>query len=154
MIQRIQSVFLLLAAIAIALLFTNFMAFVSIFGDATALKAADQAMLADGVFEVNDHIILLALTCLCIGVPVIAIFLFNNRPLQMKLSRLVVAMLVMLLALSIVLFVRDYNLLAEGTEVTVEYGYVAPVVAIILMALALRAIKKDEKLVRSADRLR
>ncbi len=154
MIQRIQSLFLLLAAGTTALLFNKSLSFVSIFGDATALKAADQAMLADGVFEVNDHIILQILTITCIALPILALVLYKNRATQMKLSRINIAALVMLIALSVILFVSDYKLIAEGTEVTIEYGYIIPVVSLVLVILALRFIRKDDQLVRSADRLR
>ena len=154
MIQRIQTIFFLLASASTAALFTEPMSFVTIFGDATALKAADQAMLADGIFEVNDHIILLVLTMACIGLPLAIIFLFKNRSLQMKLSRVTIALVILLFVLSIILFMTDYNLMSDGTEVTIEYGYLAPIFALIFVILALRAVKKDDNLVKSSDRLR
>jgi len=154
MIQRIQTIFLLLAATSTALLFTEPMAFATIFGDAAALKAADQAMLSDGIFEVNDHLILLLLSIMCIVIPLIIIFLYKNRTLQMKLGRATIAVIIMLFALSIILFMKDYSLMSEGTEITIEYGYLAPIFAAAFVILALRFIKKDDKLVKSSDRLR
>ena len=154
MIQRIQSIFLVLAAFTMSLLYIGPLSFATIFGDASALKAAEGAMLADGTFEVGDHIILQVLSMASILLPLIILVLYKNRTRQMTLSRLTLAVLILLLVLSILLFVKDYNLMSEGTEVTIEYGYVTPLVSLILVFLALRYIKKDDKLVRSADRLR
>ena len=154
MIQRVQSIFFLLAAAMMSALFSKPMAFATIFGDAAALRASDQSMLADGVFEVNDHIILLGLVIACIALPMISLLLFKNRSLQIRLSRATIAALCVLLALSIILFMQDYKLMSDGTEVTIEYGYISPVLAIIFIVLALRFIKKDDRLVKSADRLR
>ena len=154
MIQRIQSIFLLLGALSMGLLFSEPMSFATIFGDATALKAADQAMLADGIFAVSDHTILLILTIVCIGLPLLTIFFFKNRRLQVKLGRITITLLVVTFALAIILFMQDYNLMIEGTEVNIEYGYLSPLLAIVFLALALIFIKKDDKMVRSSDRLR
>ncbi len=154
MIQRIQSIFLLLAAACMSLLFTEPMSFVTIFGDATALKAADQSMLDDGVFEVTDHTILLFLVAACIILPLVILLLFKNRTLQLKLGRITITLVVVLFALTVILFWQDYNLMVEGTEISIEYGYLLPIASVVLMALAMRYIKKDERLVRSSDRLR
>ncbi|MCB0687370.1 MAG: DUF4293 domain-containing protein [Saprospiraceae bacterium] len=152
MIQRLQTVFLALAAIMMGLLFSNPMDFVSI--DKPLPVGNSESMLADGVFNTQDHVILLVLVVLGILIPAITIFLFKNRPLQMKLSRLAIALVSLALVLTIILFYMDYQGIPVGTEITIDYGYLMPVLAIIFLALALRFIKKDEKLVRSADRLR
>ncbi len=154
MIQRIQSIFLLLAAGSMALLFTKSMSFITILGDTSALRAAEQAMLGDGVFETNDHIILSILVLATITLPIIALFLYKNRSLQMKLGRLTITLVIIVFALAIILFMSDYKLIKEGTEVSIEYGFLAPFLAILFAVLALRGIKKDDKLVRSSDRLR
>jgi len=155
MIQRIQSIFLFLAALAMGLLFLPAMSFITIpFGDLSELQSAEQAMLGDAVFDVGDHIILLALTVVCIVLAVSSLFLFKNRPLQMKLGRILVIGISLVVLLSVLLFYLDFKLLAAGTEITVEYGYVLPVLALVFTILAIRAIRKDEDLVRSADRLR
>ncbi len=154
MIQRIQSVFLLLAAGAMALLFTKPMSFASVLGDETNYTLVEDAMLADGVFGASDHVILWLLVFVSIALSLLVIFLFKNRPLQMRLSRLSITIMIIIVALAIILFVRDYRLVSAGAEVTIEYGFVPPILAIVLTILALRAIRKDEKLVRSADRLR
>jgi hypothetical protein len=152
MIQRLQSVFLVLASAVMALLFTKPMSFVTI--DQALPPGTAQSMLADGVFSTQDHLILLILVILGIILPVITLFLYKNRPLQMKLSRLTIALVSLSILLTSILFYQDYQKMAVGTEVTVQYGYLMLVLAILFLVLALRYIRKDEKLVRSADRLR
>ncbi|MBK8505620.1 MAG: DUF4293 domain-containing protein [Saprospiraceae bacterium] len=152
MIQRLQSVFLVLTAAVMALLFTKPMSFISI--DQALPSDTVQSMLADGSFSTQDHLILLVLVILGILLPVVTLFLYKNRPLQMKLSRLTIALVVLSVVLTLILFYQDYQKMAVGTEVTVQYGYLMLVLAILFLVLALRYIRKDEKLVRSADRLR
>ena len=152
MIQRVQSVFLVLAATVMALLFTKPMSFVSI--DQAIPPGNAQSMLADGTFNTQDHVILLILVILGIILPVVIIFLYKNRPLQMKLSRLTIALIALSIMLTLLLFYQEYQKIGVGTEVTVQYGYVMLILALLFLVLALRYIRKDEKLVRSADRLR
>jgi peptidoglycan/LPS O-acetylase OafA/YrhL len=130
------------------------MSFATVFGDVSNLKASSQAMLQDGVFSVDDHIILFILVLAAIAGAFVTIFLFKNRKLQMKLSRMVIVICIISFLLAILLFVKDYGLLKEGTEVTIGYGYLSPLLALIFTILALRYIRKDEKLIRSSDRLR
>lgn len=143
MIQRIQSIFLLLASVACFGLFGT---------DAadTPGPVTDSALFNDGSFNVYDDPILIGIVVLA-GVLFLAdIFLFNNRKLQITLSR--VGLVVMLLgaAYSSFLWYSD----SAGGAATPDFGIVLPVLAIVFAFLAARYIAKDEKLVRSADRLR
>lgn len=154
MIQRLQTVFLALAAILMSLLFSRPMSFAT---TDQALPAGNvQNMLADGVYNTQDHIVLLILAILGILVPLITIFLYRNRPLQMKLSRLSIALAGLFIVLIIVFLQQNNQELAFESDIAIEYGYgyIIPVLAILFLALAIRYIRKDEKLVRSADRLR
>ncbi len=154
MIQRLQTVFLALAAILMSLLFSRPMSFAT---TDQALPAGNvQNMLTDGVYNTQDHLVLLILAILGILVPLITIFLYRNRPLQMKLSRLSIALAGLFIVLIIVFLQQNNQELAFENGITIEYGYgyIIPVLAILFLALAIRYIRKDEKLVRSADRLR
>ncbi len=152
MIQRVQSLFLVLAAACMALLFLDSMSFLSV--EAPSNTAVSEPMLANGIFETNDHIILLVLVILAVAIPAVVVLLFRNRRLQLKLTRVTIALVAMIIALTIILFMQAYKAVPVGTEITVEYGFLSPVLAIIFLVLAIRYISKDEKLVRSADRLR
>lgn len=149
MIQRIQSVYLLLAA--------------GFFGSQFALPylttgatdpATTQPALADGAFNLFDNIGLLGLTGFGLVLSILAIFLYKNRPLQIKL----VAVLTLVGALTLVLAaIATQTLrthLPEGGSVQFGWAWIGPVAALVLSRLAGGAIRKDEQLVKSMDRLR
>jgi glucan phosphoethanolaminetransferase (alkaline phosphatase superfamily) len=87
-----------------------------------------------------------------IGLLFITIFKYRNRIYQMKLNRLVIFLNVILTG---GIFFFAYQI-ENSTGVKASYGAGAifPLIAIVLIFLANSFIKKDEKLVRSADRLR
>lgn len=138
-IQRVQSIYLLVAAIIGSTLFG--------LPFATA-PAQQEGMLVDGAFDINDHIGLIILTVVVVLLSFVTIFLYNNRVLQLNLGKLNIVLLLGLLGLAGYLF---YTL---PVATSLGLGLVVPVVVFVLILLANRNIKKDEKLVRSADRLR
>lgn len=151
MIQRIQSIFLLLASGSAFSLFANPMSFFEV--DNTQGTSADSP-LADGIFNIHDNIIMLIVVVLAGLLAFAAIFLFKNRKQQMTASRLVIVLSVLMTVLAGILFYLDFKLLTGGTEVEVGFGILSPILTLIFSFLALRFIGKDEKLVRSMDRLR
>ncbi len=88
-------------------------------------------------------------------VAVIETFRFRNRLTQMKLGLLNTLILAALLGTSFYYAAYVANEMIPGTaDYTYHAGFYMPVVALLLNALANRFIKRDEDLVRSADRLR
>lgn len=145
MIQRIQSIFLLLAGLAILGLF--------IFPFATSAQG-DQNLFQDKLFNIMDHPILLVLTCLAAGLAIANIFLFKNRDLQIKLSY---GIIVLSILLPIVAFFLVYQSGVESGALQIRENYLGlamPILAILFGFLASKYIKKDHKLVKSMDRLR
>lgn len=145
MIQRIQSVLLLLAAAAVFALFKL------PFGSSDTIAAS--ALFNDGAFTIQDHVGLLGLFCAAGAIAFISIFLFNNRPLQLKLSRVAIIANIIGIILAAVLFMQDSNAMGAAMPKE-ELGLGLPVLSIIFAAFAIRFINKDEKLVKSMDRLR
>jgi peptidoglycan/LPS O-acetylase OafA/YrhL len=143
--QRIQTVFLLLAAIAFFLLFEFPFAVSDI---------ANPGFLADKDFDVYDNIILIVLTALGGLIALIAVFLYNNRPLQIRLSYLVIILGILLILVAAILFYNEAANIMDKIGVSDGVGLFMPFLAFICGFLAALFIKKDEKLVRSADRLR
>ena len=81
----------------------------------------------------------------------IAIFMFKNRKLQFVLGRLAIILNFILLGFFV------YQSLTVSGEVEASekgIGMFLPIVSIVFLALANKAIKKDEDLVKSVDRLR
>ena len=80
------------------------------------------------------------------------IFLFKNRKVQLLLTSVI-----MILTFAICnLIVANTYLLLPSPQAIMSFKYVSvlPVVALILFFLAYKAIKKDDKLVKSLDRIR
>ncbi len=114
----------------------------------------DESALSDGIFNIHDNLIMLVIVCLAGALAFGAIFMFKNRSQQMTLSRLVIVLSVLIAVLSGILFWMDYKLLAAGTQIVGGFGLLSPILTLIFAFLALRFINKDEKLVKSMDRLR
>lgn len=157
MIQRSQTIYLLLAAICGVLTFFLPLAYFMI-DDAVqgvytmfGLQAGEGGeMLSSGAYVFPAW----AMGALSVVIPFIAIFLYRNRPVQGKVARL--AYLVNL-GYAVYLFFAVEELKAEffpSAKVLFHVGFYAPVAAIAFAFLAGRGIKKDEELVKSLDRLR
>jgi len=84
-------------------------------------------------------------------ISIVAIFLFNNRQLQFVINRLNI--LINLFLLGILIYLSQ-TLSGEASVSEKGIGMFFPVIVILLLFLANRAIKKDEDLVKSVDRLR
>lgn len=138
-IQRVQSIYLFIAALIGSALFG--------LPFATA-PAQPEGMLVDGAFDINDHIGLIILTAIIVVLSFVTIFLYNNRNLQMNIGKLNIVLLLGLIVLAGYLF----STLPVATSLGL--GLVVPALVFVFTLLANRNIKKDEKLVRSADRLR
>ncbi len=145
MIQRIQSIFLLLAGGS----------FASLFGlsFATSEKATAQ-FLADKVYNINDHLLLLILVCLAIVVSIGSIFLFKNRGLQLRMGYFSIILSILIPLLAIGLFYGEASSMMSTGEINDELGIYMPILSLLFSFLAVRFIGKDEKLVQSMDRLR
>jgi hypothetical protein len=144
MIQRIQSIFLLIAAVAFGLLFR--------FPFAASDKATG-TLLEDRVFDLFDHPILLVLAGLGALLAVINIFMFRKRSLQMRLNIILIILNVFLIITAAVLFYNDASTMGT-VEVQDRAGLYMPIIGLVLIILANVFIKKDDKLIRSSDRLR
>jgi Domain of unknown function (DUF4293) len=153
MIQRIQSIFLLLASGSLG---TLFIPSVSV-GDFNQPNAQIPAS-ADGYLNIFDNKILMVLTGVSLAVAFISIFLFKNRINQIRLSWVSVLASLALLGMSIFETKTQTDLVQKaayaGTFSPSFIAYIPMVLAITFGWLAIRNIRKDELLVRSADRLR
>ncbi len=139
MIQRIQSVWLLLAAICAA--FTFRFPFYS--GN---IIGKDNLQHFERLVASSDFLLLISTAVITIG-SVIIIFLYKNRKQQIWLT---VAAAV-LSALNIFLYFNESKKFVSGNmSLTSVLTLAIPV----LLLLAINGISKDEKLVKSLDRLR
>ncbi|CAM3549020.1 DUF4293 domain-containing protein [Zobellia roscoffensis] len=136
MIQRIQTVYLLIVT-----LITGILPFwVNLWSDAEGNEIfAKNDLFISGAFYVSA---LLAL---------VAIVLFKNRKNQFVVNRLNMILNLFLLGFFVY---RSLNLSGEISVSEKGIGMLIPIISIVFLVLANRAIKKDEDLVKSVDRLR
>ncbi len=136
MLQRIQTVYLLLSAIVSAGLIFVFHLWTT--KENIKLFAIDE-LLYFGLFLGSALL------------SVVSIFLFKTRKSQFVLGRLNIILNFILLGLFVY---QSLNLSGETNVSEKGIGMLLPIFSIVFLALANKAIKKDEDLVKSVDRLR
>ncbi|HQN56047.1 MAG: DUF4293 domain-containing protein [Saprospiraceae bacterium] len=151
MIQRIQTIFLLLASACISFLFLpNFD-----FAASDSAQAGSGSLFQDGVFNAYDNLILQVLIGAISALIFINIFLFKKRELQLLLSKLIIIMVFgIILFAGIIFYLNFENRQEEMVHIQVKLGLFIPFVVLALLFLANKHIKKDIRLVKSMDRLR
>ncbi|MEP3211238.1 MAG: DUF4293 domain-containing protein [Maribacter sp.] len=136
MIQRIQTIYLLIVALLGAVL--PFFLYLWLDADGQEFFAKHHIWIATAFYVIA-------------ALAVIAIFLFKNRQNQFVANRL--NMILNLILLGFFVY-RSLNLSGETLVSEKGIGMLIPVFSIVFLVLANRAIKKDEDLVKSVDRLR
>lgn len=125
---------------------------------ASGMYATSHGAHASGSIEPASTWPLTALTLLAGAVALLSIFLFRKRMLQIRLCAVNIVLLlglqVMLPLLGRALRATHFVENADGLMQQWHLPAVFPLVGAILTFLALRAIGRDEALVRSLDRLR
>jgi len=99
----------------------------------------------------NLHWLVSGITGIVALLAIVAIFLYKNRGMQIRISYIMLLLLISIYCFS---FVDWQYWSITNFYQHARFTFVFPFIAIILLFLAIRAIKKDEKLVRSLDRLR
>ncbi len=136
MIQRIQSVYLALAFIIAGVLSLVF----PLWKDANGID-----------FRVGKSTLYTLMFGASAALSVISIFSYKKRQTQFVYNRLNMILNFILLGLFVY---QSLNLSGETSVSEKGIGMFLPIGSIILLALANKAIKKDEDLVKSADRIR
>ncbi len=149
MIQRKQSLYLFIAALLNAgvLLFDQY-------------RYTTQS-LVNGVtvstpmhVRVSDHYPSLLITLVMTLLPLITIFMFSNRKRQIGMSAVSMIATLSFIAMSLTRITHLDKMTPPPTNGSYWIGSVLPAVSVILLILALIGIRRDEKLVKSVDRLR
>ncbi|MCG8409888.1 MAG: DUF4293 domain-containing protein [Bacteroidales bacterium] len=152
MIQRVQSVYLLVVTVLMATIFAypyaELMSSDSqlfIFNFNGLSKFSEEGM----YLKIVPPIVLLVVIVL---IAFVSIFLYKKRILQIRLNIFNIVLMFGYLGLNYY-YIQNFSKQLDGI---VSYKIVAvfPFVAIILTYLAVRSIGKDEALIRSMDRIR
>ena len=158
MIQRVQTIFLAIVAIAMfAMIFMPIWAKQQADPAQTVVLDAMGMVYSEGgeVKEQTNTMYIGGIALLIATVAVGSIFSYKNRSKQIKLNLLNALLLFVLAAInSYWIFYEGKNLIASEDAGHFGFGFFLPLVGLIFNSLANRFIMKDEKLVRSVDRLR
>ncbi|HAJ98510.1 MAG TPA: hypothetical protein DCM62_00645 [Bacteroidales bacterium] len=165
MIQRIQSVYLFIvfvfALLAIflpvgTLEISNLAQIPGAFVGEVVIKLTGVS-LPEGITQMPENsplgIIGLIMAFLVMGISVYTILQFKNRQLQVQLCKFLVMLLAGQLIVSFY-YADHYKLYFTGYEINYGLAIFLPLLSMILPILALKAIKRDIVLVKSADRIR
>jgi len=139
MLQRMQSVWLLLAALSafLTIKFSFYSGNIETAGQPSSFQ----------YLTAGFNILILILTIALVCIAAIDIFLYKNRKLQARLAILGI----LLSLLNIFLYFKQIPKFAIGNyDLTAILSFLIPV----FFFLATRGIFKDQKLVKSLDRLR
>ena len=147
-IQRIQTVFLIIAIIEMVI-FAFFPALTFELGEKTVLYGALESGRAG-----NLHIdpLLFTLVILIIFLAIIDIFQYKNLQRQMTICFVdIIICIALMIAICIQAFVAGSR---EGWVVSFHWPIWQPMLAIVFLGLAHKAMARDKKTLRDADRLR
>jgi hypothetical protein len=155
MIQRVQTVYLFLAAVFSGLMF--FFPFIEMVDSNQYLLQFNY----NGVFrlEPDGNVLLQAALPVTIIISttlvlsLLAIFLYKKRVIQMRLCIYNILLLLGSMGLIYYYYSQIADKLSIG-EHAFRLAFIFPLVAAILNFLAFRSIRRDEKLVKSYDRIR
>ena len=161
MIQRIQSFLLVLALVGFVLLFmfptatyeagTTKSSLTLVPGENSLNQETGEAFIAQ-----NSVLLMVMAIALGIGT-LVSIFLYKNRLRQMKFVSILGLINLVYIGIAFLASIPDAeNALKPMGEVSTTYsvGTFVPIVTLIFIVIAQRAIRSDEMKVRAADRIR
>lgn len=161
MIQRIQSIYFIITILIGAALFfiplasveSSVLEGIAVPEDIVQLYARGYHSSLDRLYELMPTYMLMITLGLHLVVAIAALLLFKNRGLQIKLAA---GAAVTLIAFFGLMFYYAEAMVEATGAIGVDYGLgtFLPAISLILIWMALKAIKKDEELVKSVDRLR
>lgn len=154
MIQRIQTLYLLLVVVLMGLALWLPLVDFTVGADTCTLTAFGLKDAA-GITLLPTVYLGVVLVAACL-VPLVTIFLFKRRLVQIRLCAVELVLLIGAGAMMGIYFYlcNRYFADSEFYSHTLKISLVFPLVCLVFDLLALRAIFRDEKLVRSLDRIR
>lgn len=153
MIQRIQTLYLLIAfALGIVFLFSPLASF-PIADLLVELKVMDLSEISDmnqGMFV--NTMPLIIINSVFVILMAVSILMYKNRSVQLKLTGL--GLLINTVVIILGFWYTDTMATKVNSQPEYEYGAIIPVISLLFLFMAMRAIRKDAKLIRSMERLR
>jgi hypothetical protein len=155
MIQRIQTLYLLAAlALMVLMLFFPFVEMAGPDQDIYQFRSSGLFTLGEGETGPVIRSVPLVILISAVGLLLlISIFLYRNRRLQMRLCVYSIILEFGLIGLGYYYILQAFRNIRVG-ETAFHLPVIFPVLSIIFIYLAFRAIRKDEILISSIDRIR
>lgn len=154
MIQRIQTLFLLVATALFAIMLTNPVAQIQLSNDTFLLFNHNQIVsMSNDTFQPVPTWPVTVLIAVIMLIGLVDIFMYKKRTLQMRLCVFNIILMFGLVGL-IWFYTRFAVNKYDGIDSVFLWPIVVPFVSIILTYLALKGIQKDDALVKSYERLR
>lgn len=145
MIQRKQTLWLFLVALLNAGVF---------YFDVYKYHVLDAGVDTTKLIRVADNYPLLIIAVIITLLPLVTIFMFNNRKQQMRMIAYSLVAESAFIAASLAQVSKLDKLTPPPTNGSYWIGAVLPIVAVIFLIMAMLGVRKDDKLVKSMDRLR
>jgi hypothetical protein len=144
MIQRIQTLYLTLAAICVASVY--------FFQIASAIQTIENIS-TNISLKVAEHIDLLVTLSFNVALIITTIFFYKNRKKQIWLSITSILCTILFLFFINLQIEKIKKLLLPTTPLTYSLAIVLPFAAIVFITLSIYYIRKDEQLIKSLNRL-
>ena len=157
MIQRVQTVWLLLSSLVIFGLFLfPYIGYIDLVGLGKNIYVTGVYSSANNVTTKESGFLLMTIVTVLIALfPLFIIFKYKTRKLQLGL---ILCQVILLCLLSVWMFITANQILDQINQTiganNIGVGFFLLPVSILCLALAIRGIRSDEKLIKSADRLR
>ena len=153
MIQRKQSIWLLIAALLNAsVLFCDLYRMQIV--THSMVNGTDTVVNTTGQLRVGDHFPSLLIVLVMSILPLVTIFMFRNRKQQIRLTAMALLATASFITMSLARVTNLAKQVPAPTSGNYWLGAIFPVIALVFLVMAIFGIRKDEKLVRSVDRLR
>lgn len=155
MLQRIQTLYLLVSLILTAIFLLTPIAYLA------NSSGASYFLMTNGLFKLEANLFhfiygnkfLLIISIINLIITALAIFSYKTRSFQIKLCFVLILSYIVNFTTALIML-NNYKTAYSLTLVKLSWGLAMPLITIILTYLAFRAIKKDDELVKSADRIR
>jgi len=157
MIQRIQTVWLLVSSLVLFGLFVfPFVGYIDLVGLGKNIYVTGVYSSANNVTTKETGFLLMTIAAVVLAlIPIFIIFQFKNRKLQLNL---ILVQVVLICLFAIWMFISANNILSLINQSigasNIGIGFFLLPVSILCLAFAIRGIRNDNKLIKSADRLR
>ena len=145
MIQRKQSLWLFIAALLNAGVF-----YFCLYAYHTLENGADTVK----YLRVSDHYPSLLIALVMTALPLVTIFMYKKRRQQIAMTFVSVLAIGSFITMSLNRVTGISKLVPAPTDESYRAAAILPVIAIIFLLMAIFGIRKDDKLVKSVDRLR